>query len=71
MSNWKQPTGKQVKRRGILFVALAALMGIVVLPHAKEARSPILYVIVIGSIFVALPALVGVALISGRLGPRE
>lgn len=71
MSNWRQPTDKQIKHRGIFFVAFAVLMGIVFLPGAKEAHSPILYVLIIGGIFVAIPALVGVAIILGRLGRRR
>jgi hypothetical protein len=71
MSNWKLPTDRQIRQRGIFFAAFAILMGFLLLPGAKEARSPFLYVIIFGGIFVAMPAVIGIALISGRLGRRK
>jgi hypothetical protein len=70
-SDWKQPTPTQIRRRGIFLVAFAVLAAAIFLPDVRKAPSPLLYIVVIGGIFVALPAAIGIAVISGRLGRRK
>jgi hypothetical protein len=57
-------TGKPVPTRvGVSFIALALVIGAVALPDAKEAQSPILYVCVLGGLFVGIPAALGIGIV--------
>jgi hypothetical protein len=69
MSNWKKPTEKQYKQVGWFFIAFAVLTACLLLPDASQSRSPILYILVIGGLFVGVPAAVGIGAVLGRL-PR-
>ncbi len=56
---------------GLSSIAFALLAGIVVLPGAKAAASPTLYVIIFGGLFVGVPAALGVGIVSEHLRDRS
>ena len=45
-------------------------MGAFFLPGAKDAQSPILYVLVIGGLFVGVPVAIGIGCLTGHLPVR-
>ncbi len=66
-------TGKPIRTSvGIYFLLFAIIAGIVALPDARHSQSPLLYVIVLGGLFVAIPATIGIAIIlENRRGERQ
>lgn len=67
MSLLRSLTAKTHKQLGVFFIAFAVLVAVVTLPSANEARSPILYVVIVGSLGVAIPAAIGISLLTGRM----
>ena len=63
-------TEKAYFQVGLGFIAVALFIAVAFLPGIREARSPSLYVIIVGGIFVGVPAAVGIGLVSGRLQRR-
>jgi len=49
---------------GVFFVAIALVDAIFILPGARESQSPILYVCIFGGLFVAIPATLGIAVVT-------
>ena len=56
---------------GVFFIAYAFVTAIVFMPDARKAHSPILYIVVIGGIFVGIPAAIGIGIVSGYLRRRK
>ena len=56
---------------GVFSLGYALLAAILALPGAQDAASPVLYVLIIGGIFVCVPATVGVGLVSSYLRDRK
>jgi len=57
-------TGKPIPTSvGIFFIAFALLEAALVLPGAKGAQSPILYVCIIGGLFIGTPAALGIGVV--------
>ena len=57
-------TGKPIPTSvGISFIAFALLAAALVLPGAKGAQSPILYVCIIGGLFIGIPAALGIGVV--------
>jgi hypothetical protein len=48
---------------GVFFVVYALINAILIIPGAKHARSPALYVCLFAAIFSIIPALLGIAII--------
>ena len=71
MSVLSDITVKARKQVGVFFIVFAVVAAFTTLPSASEAKSPILYVVIVGGIFIAPLAAVGVGLLTGRLGPRK
>jgi hypothetical protein len=71
MSVLSNLTDKARKQVGVFFIVFAVLAAFTTLPSANEAKSPILYVVIVGGIFIAPPAAVGIGLLTGRLGRRK
>ena len=65
-------TGKPVRTSvGLFFIAFAVIAAIFVLPGAKGARSPFLYICIAGGLFVGIPAALGIAVVLENRGKRE
>jgi len=56
---------------GIWFLAIAALCAVFVLPGARNARSPILFLFIFGGLSVGIPATLGVAIIRENIRSRH
>ena len=57
-------TGKTVPTSvGVFFIGFAFLAAVLVLPGAKEAQSPVLYVCTLGGLFVGIPAALGIGVV--------
>ena len=56
---------------GVFFVGLAALTAIFVLPGARESASAVLYVLVLGGLFVGVPATLGIGIIIQQVQLRK
>ena len=57
-------TGKPVPVvLGWCFIAYAGIAALFVLPGANDSHSPILYVAIFGGLFVAIPAVLGIAIV--------
>jgi hypothetical protein len=52
-------------------MGFALLTAIVVLPGAKSAASPALYVIIFGGLSVGIPTAVGIAIVSGHVRDKR
>ena len=55
---------------GLSFIGIAVLSAIAMLPSAKDSASPILYVIILGGLFVGVPGALGVGIVSEHLRRR-
>jgi hypothetical protein len=53
---------------GLYSIALALINAAVILPGAKESQSPILYVCIIGGLFVGIPAALGIGVVLENRG---
>ena len=60
-------TAANPKTLGYFFISFAILMGLVILPGAKDSASPVLYVFIFGGLFVGVFATLGVGLLTGRV----
>jgi hypothetical protein len=67
MKLFEKPVNIQV---GVFFIGFAALAGVFVLPGARETTAPIFYICVFGGLFVGIPAVLGVAIITEHLRNR-
>jgi predicted membrane-bound mannosyltransferase len=57
-------TGKPVPTSvGFFFIGFAAVAAVVILPGAKSAQSPFLFVCIFGGLFVGVPAALGIGVI--------
>jgi len=57
-------TGKPVPTSvGVFFIGFAFLAAVFVLPGAKEAQSPVLYVCTFAGLFVGIPAALGIGVV--------
>ena len=57
-------TGKKIPTSvGAFFIGLALVVGVLMLPGAKESQSPLLYVCTLGGLFVGIPVIVGIAIV--------
>jgi hypothetical protein len=56
---------------GIWFVGFGLLGAVLVLPGAKAAASPALFVIIFGGLFIGVPIALGVGVISEHLRDRR
>ena len=56
---------------GISFVGLAIASGFFILPDAKKSASPILYVLILGGLFVGIPAALGIGVIIEQMRLRK
>ena len=62
-----QVTGKPIATSvGAGFLVLAILAAVLILPDAKNSQSPLLYVVILGGLFVGIPAILGIAVIRGN-----
>ena len=52
---------------GVFFIAFAVVLAAVLLPGAKDSRSPFLYVCILGGLFVGIPAILGIAVVRENL----
>ena len=58
------PSGKPTRTSvGLGFIAIALLAAVGFLPDAKKAPEPILYVCVVGGLFVVVPAVLGIGVV--------
>ncbi len=71
MSVLSNPTDKARKQVGVFLTVFAVVAAFTTLPSASEAKSPILYMVIVGGIFIAPLAAVGIGLLTGRLGRRK
>ena len=71
MSVLSNLTDKARKQVGVFFTVFAVLAVFTTLPSASEAKSPTLYAIIVGALFVATPGTIGIDLLTGRLGRRK
>ncbi len=56
---------------GVFFIAFALVVAVVFMPGAKESASPLLYICVLGGLFVGIPAVLGIAVLYENLhGPN-
>jgi hypothetical protein len=61
-------SGKPVQTSvGVFFLLFALVLGILLLPDARHSQSPLFYVIIPGGLFVAIPAILGIAVILENL----
>lgn len=57
-------TGKPIRTSvGISFIALAFVIAVLILPGAKESQSPLLYICILGGLFVGIPAAMGIGIV--------
>jgi hypothetical protein len=56
---------------GVFFVGLAIVTAIFLLPGAKHSASAVLYVLVLGGLFVGVPAALGIFIIIHQLQLRN
>jgi hypothetical protein len=56
---------------GAFFVGFAALTAILLLPGARQSASVVLYVLVLGGLFVGVPAALGIGIIIQQLQLRK
>jgi len=57
-------TGKRVPTSvGVFFIAFALVAAALLLPGAKSAQSPVLYVCIFGGLFVGIPAVLGIGVV--------
>lgn len=67
-----QVTGKPVATSvGVFFIAFAVLAAVLLLPGAKESRSPLLYMCILGGLFVGVPAILGIAVVHENLHKKS
>jgi hypothetical protein len=65
-------TGKPVAAGvGVSFICLALIGAILILLGAKESQSPLLYICIFGGLFVAIPAVLGIAVVHEHLHSRN
>lgn len=65
-------TGKPVPTSvGVFFIAYALVAAVLILPGAKGAQSPVLYVCIFGGLFVGIPAAVGIGVVFENLRKRN
>ena len=57
-------------KTGIGGIVFSVIMAAVVLPHASQARSPVLFVIIFGGLAVGLPLGMGIGCLTGHLPVR-
>ena len=55
---------------GILFIVFSVVMAAVVLPQARQAQSPVLFVIIFGGLSSGLPLAMGIGCLTGHLPVR-
>jgi hypothetical protein len=61
-------TGKPVATSvGVWFIAFAILCAVLLIPGAKHSQSPLLYLCILGGLFVAIPAVLGFAVVRENL----
>jgi hypothetical protein len=64
-------TGKPVATSvGVWFIAFAILSAVFLVPGAKNSESPFLYLCIFGGLFVGVPAVLGIAVISENVLKR-
>jgi len=57
-------TGKPIRTSvGLFFIGIAFVSAISILPGAKSAQSPFLYVCILGGLFVGIPAALGIGIV--------
>jgi len=57
-------TGKPVPTSvGFFFIGFAVFAAVAILPGAKSAQSPFLFVCIFGGLFVGIPAALGIAVV--------
>jgi hypothetical protein len=57
-------TGKRIPTSvGLSFIGFAFLAAALILPGARGAQSPILYLCIFGGLFVGIPAALGIAVV--------
>lgn len=57
-------TGKPIRTSvGLFFIGIAIVSAISILPGAKSAQSPFLYVCILGGLFVGIPAALGIGIV--------
>jgi hypothetical protein len=65
-------TGKDVPTSvGVFFIAFALVAAALVLPGAKAAQSPVLYVCIFGGLFVGIPGVLGIGVVLENLRKRN
>jgi len=65
-------TGKPVAVGvGWFFIGFALISALLILPSAKQSQSPVLYVFLIGGLFVGIPAVLGIAVVCEYLHNRN
>jgi hypothetical protein len=65
-------TGKTVPTSvGVFFVAFALIAAVLLLPGAKVSQSPILYVCIVGGLFVGIPAALGIAVVLENVRKKD
>lgn len=67
-----QVAGKPVATSvGVFFIAFAVLGAVVLMPGVKESQSPLLYVCILGGLFVGVPAILGIAVVHENLHKKS
>lgn len=67
-----QVTGKPVTTTvGVSFIGFAVLGAFLLIPGAKQSQSPLLYVGVLGGLFVGVPAILGIAVVRENLHKKK
>ena len=56
---------------GVFFMAFAVILAALLVPGAKESRSPFLYLCTFGGLFVGVPAILGIAVVRVNLRNKK
>jgi hypothetical protein len=56
---------------GVFFIVFAVVLGVLLVPGAKESRSPFLYLCILGGLFVGVPIILGISVVRENLQSRN
>jgi hypothetical protein len=67
-----QVTGKPVPTSvGVCFIVFAVICAVVIMLHAKESQSPLLFVCIFGGVFVGVFGILGIAVVRENLNMKN
>jgi hypothetical protein len=56
---------------GVFFIAFGVLCAVLLIQGARESHSPFLYVCIFGSLFLGVPAILGIAVVHENLRKKN